>query len=51
MVKTLGDKSLIEKREAGEHARPVVNAGPKGKLAPVASVLAWADQADSVCST
>ena len=29
MVKTLRDKSLVEKREAGEHARPVVPQGPR----------------------
>ena len=29
MVKTLRDKSMVEKREAGEHARPVVPQGPR----------------------
>ena len=32
MVKTLRDKSLIEKREAGEHARPVVPQGPRDRV-------------------
>ena len=32
MVKTLRDKSLVEKREAGEHARPVVLQGPRDKV-------------------
>ena len=32
MVKTLRDKSLVEKREAGEHARPVVPQGPRDKV-------------------
>ena len=32
MAKALGDKSLIEKREAGEHARPVVLQGPLDKV-------------------
>ena len=32
MVKTLRDKSLVEKREAGEHARPVVLQGPRDRV-------------------
>ena len=32
MAKALGDKSLIEKREAGEHARPVVPQGPRDRV-------------------
>jgi hypothetical protein len=32
MVKTLGNKSMIEKREAGEHARPVVPQGPRDRV-------------------
>jgi hypothetical protein len=32
MVKTLRDKSMVEKREAGEHARPVVPQGPRDKV-------------------
>ena len=32
MVKTLRDKSLVEKREAGEHARPVVPQGPRDRV-------------------
>jgi hypothetical protein len=32
MVKTLRDKSMVEKREAGEHARPVVLQGPRDKV-------------------
>lgn len=29
MVKTLGDKSMIEKRGMGEHARPIALQGPR----------------------
>jgi hypothetical protein len=29
MAKALGDRSMIEKRETGEHARPVVLQGPR----------------------
>ena len=32
MVKTLRDKSMVEKRETGEHARPVVLQGPRDKV-------------------
>src|SRR3954471_17882752 len=32
MAKALGDKSLIEKREAGEHARSVVPQGPRDRV-------------------
>jgi hypothetical protein len=32
MAKALRDKSLIEKREAGEHARPVVPQGPRDRV-------------------
>ena len=32
MVKTLRDKSMVEKREAGEHARPVVLQGPRDRV-------------------
>ena len=32
MVKTLRDKNMVEKREAGEHARPVVLQGPRDKV-------------------
>ena len=32
MVKALRDKSMVEKREAGEHARPVVLQGPRDKV-------------------
>jgi hypothetical protein len=32
MVKTLRDKSMVEKREAGEHARPVVPQGPRDRV-------------------
>ena len=32
MVKTLRDKSMVEKREAGEHARPVVLQGSRDKV-------------------
>src|SRR3954470_13321902 len=32
MAKALRDKSLIEKRETGEHARPVVPQGPRDRV-------------------
>ena len=32
MVKTLRDKSMVEKRGTGEHARPVVPQGPRDKV-------------------
>src|SRR4051812_26925314 len=32
MAKALGDKSLIEKREAGEHGRPVGPQGPRDRV-------------------
>ena len=32
MAKALRDKSMVEKREAGEHARPVVPQGPRDKV-------------------
>src|SRR4051812_32229018 len=32
MVKTLRNKSMVEKREAGEHARPVVPQGPRDRV-------------------
>src|SRR3954469_17040695 len=32
MVKTSRDKSMVEKREAGEHARPVVPQGPRDRV-------------------
>ena len=31
-MKTLRDKSMVEKREAGEHARPVVPQGPRDRV-------------------
>jgi hypothetical protein len=32
MAKALGDKSMIEKRGTGEHARPVVLQGPRDRV-------------------